>query len=186
MKRIKQFNFANYIPEFAHPKLNAVHFAEGKRITTDGRYLIAITTEYPPQMEGVSLCKDFTFNKETYPDWKKVIPDISTGYTSYEIKPDKLRLAYHLKGSFIRIKDSELLLGYIKPYIFDVALEFVCQYFNIKIYVPDNRKSAWMITTNDKDTFFVFMPGYFSEDDDIHADFELNISNGNLTTFGGI
>ena len=126
MKRIKKFEIQNYIPEY-RDGLKGIHFEDQKAIVTDGHYLIALQNLYPESMENITLNKNFTVWNSDYkfPNWKRVIPDISKGYHGYDIDVKDLSLCYKLKGNSILFKDSEKKLGYVSPYVLDVMIEFM-------------------------------------------------------------
>jgi len=158
MKRIKEFSIGNYIPE--HDRLNGVHFEDQKAIVTDGHYLVAVENPYPECMERVTLYKDFSLwdSEKKYPNWVRVIPDISSGYHCFDMKAEDLTLCYKLKGSSICFKNYEYNLGYLSPYVLDVMIEFMNNFRSSRIYIPDNISNAWKIVTNNVNTFMLLMP----------------------------
>ena len=160
MKRIRKFEMRNYIPNLGN-RLDGIHFQDQKQIVTDGHYLIAVQCFYPKGMEGMTLDKNFQpFGKDVkFPKWENAIPDISTGYKSYDFSVGDLSIMYRLKGNSIRIKDSEKVLGYISPYLMDVMIEFMNRFIcSARVYVPDDKSKAWKIVTESTENFMVLMP----------------------------
>lgn len=158
MKRIKNFEIQNYIPE--HDRLNGVHFEDQKAIVTDGHYLVAVENPYPECMEGVTLYKDFSLwdSEKKYPNWVRTIPDISSGYHCFDMKAEDLAICYKLKGRSICFKDSEKTLGYVTPYILDVMIEFMQRFRSSRVYIPDDMHSAWKVVTDTTENFMLLMP----------------------------
>lgn len=180
MKRIRKFSLENYIPEY-RDGLKGIHFEDQKAIVTDGHYLIALQNLYPESMENITLNKNFTVWNSDYkfPNWKRVIPDISKGYHGYDIDVKDLSLCYKLKGNSILFKDSEKKLGYVSPYVLDVMIEFM-NYFKISnIYIPDDMHSAWKVEAYNTENFMILMPRFEEE----FIPYEYDINRNSLTIF---
>lgn len=66
-----------------------VYHADGYRVATDARILVAIKSDYPDEFEGKTILKDGSTCPVPYPNWKSVIPSNTTDYKACPVNVDK-------------------------------------------------------------------------------------------------
>lgn len=188
-KTIKSFDIASNIPTTDRDFLNVVHYEDKKRIITDGRFLVALSSAYPEAMEGVNIMTNFAVAGELlkFPNWKRVIPDTDEGYKTVSFGEnislnDDVIKSYKLnknkKDKFINILDDGYLLGKLNTKYWDLLLEFIRLFDgDVKIFVSDdvNMRRAWKVEAADQ-SFFLVMPCA----DEFNFDYSFDIKTGEL------
>lgn len=143
MKKNKQFDFNKYIPNTGRKYLDGVYFKDGFKIITDARFLICCEWNYPVELEGVFITKDFAIPGESFPPYEKIIPNF-VHYNCYGRIPT---IGYGTKNTCFQINKDDICLGFVAGYILNIAVEFQ-EFYHAELWLPDKDKTecrSWVL-----------------------------------------
>lgn len=153
--------------------LMGVYHKDGLKVMTDSRILLAVKESYSPDLEGVILSKNMEKIDGQFPNWKKVVPDMSNykeitfnlsekRYKSIKTLVDLQRkingIKKHkgelLKDALYKIADNCFInFEYLKQ-IFEVITNY-----NIKVYIDkDTPNNKAVVFKTDDSCLFLIMP----------------------------
>ena len=170
-----KINFYDFVStEQARYFLTGIYHENGLKVMTDARILLAVKENYDPSLEGVILSKSMEKIKGQYPNWKKVVPDMSNykeiTFTLTEKKYKDIKTLVDLqrkingtkkhkgellKDAFYKIDNNCFInFEYLKQ-IFEVVTNY-----KVKVYIdrdtPNNK--AVVFKTDDDSCLFLIMP----------------------------
>ena len=166
MAKINYYDFVS--TEQARYFLMGIYHKDGLKVMTDSRILLAVKENYDPELEGVILSKNMEKINGQFPNWHKVVPDMSNykeitfNLTEKKYKDIKTLVDLQRKINGTKKHKGELL----KDALYKIAdncfinFEYLKQIFevitnyNIKVYIdkdtPNNK--AVVFKTDDPDS----------------------------------
>lgn len=172
MAKINYYDFVSIDP--ARFFLTGIYHTEGLKVMTDARILLAVKENYDPSLEGVILSKDMEKINGKYPNWKKVMPDMSNykeitfNLTEKRYKEIKTLVDLQRKINGTKKSKNSLMTDcyykiaencfvnyeYLKQ-IFQVVTNY-----NVKVYIDSTEpnKKAVVFKTDDDSCLFLIMP----------------------------
>lgn len=175
-----KLNFYDFIStDQARYFLTGIYHKDGLKVMTDSRILLAVKENYDPSLEGVILAKDMSKINGQYPNWKKVVPDMSNykeitfNLTEKKYKDIKVLVDLSRKINGTKKHKNELL----KDALYKIAencyinFEYLKQIFqvvtnyNVKVYIDSTEpnKKAIVFKTDDDSCLFLIMPLFNAE-----------------------
>lgn len=152
------------------PFIEGVYHENGYKIATDGKVLVKIKVDYPKKFELQIVSKELTYLDGQFPNYTKVIPEMSELIELKDDLADYLKTYKSLKPqfaiqkkllgkaselSYLGISDSARVL---KPVV-DQVMHFIECYPNAKLYAkPDNPTSVHLLYDENADALMAFMP----------------------------
>lgn len=172
MAKINYYDFVSV--DECRRSLMGVYHKNGLKVMTDGKILLAVKENYDPSLEGVILSKSMEKIDGQYPNWNKVVPDMSNyeeiTFTLTEARYKEIKTLVDLQRKINGVKKhkSELLrdafykiadncfinFEYLKQ-VFEVVTNF-----NIKVYIDKDtpKNKAVVFKTDDNACLFLIMP----------------------------
>lgn len=159
--------------------LMGIYHKDGLKVMTDARILLAVKENYDPSLEGVILDKNMSKIDGQYPNWSKVVPDMSNykeiTFNLTEKRYKEIKNLVDLSRKINRVKKHKGEL--LKDVLYKIAdncfinFEYLKQIFqvvtnyNVKVYIdkdtPNNK--AVVFKTDDDSCLFLIMPLFNAE-----------------------
>ena len=172
MAKINYYDFVS--TDESRRFLQGIYHTEGLKVMTDARILLAVKENYDPSLEDVILAKDMSKIEGQYPNWKKVVPDMSNykeiEFTLTEKKYKDIKTLVDLqrkinvtkKHKNVKLTDCYYKMAencfinfeYLKQ-IFQVVTNY-----NVKVYIDSTEpnRRAIVFKTDDDSCLFLVMP----------------------------
>lgn len=152
------------------PFIEGVYHENGYKIATNGKVLVKVKADYPKKFELQTVSKELTYIDGQFPNYTRVIPEMSELTELKDDLADYLKIYKSLKPQFaiqkkLFCRASELsYLGIsdtariLKPVV-DQVMHFIECYPNAKLYAkPDKPTSVHLLYDENADALMVFMP----------------------------
>ena len=153
--------------------LTGIYHKDGLKVMTDARVLLVVKESYDPSLEGVILSKDMEKINGQYPNWKKIVPDMSNyveiPFTLTEKKYKDIKVLVDLQRKINGTKHKNIMLTdsyYKMAENCFINFEYLKQVFEVvnnyqvKMYIDSTEpnKRAIVFKTDDDACLFLIMP----------------------------